>query len=85
MEIAEKLVCQYRVPNSEIAILTPYSAQKDAIGEELKKKMEQQRRRRMERRLNDNIIEVKTITESQGGPQDLCWKYTVQIRSGDCR
>ncbi|CAI8047999.1 Helicase with zinc finger domain 2 [Geodia barretti] len=28
VEIAEKLVCHYRVPNSEIAILTPYSAQK---------------------------------------------------------
>ena len=65
MEIAEKLVCQYKVPNSEIAILTPYSAQKEAIGEELKKKMEQQRGRRMERKLNENI-QVKTITESQG-------------------
>ena len=65
MEIAEKLVCQYRVPNSEIAILTPYSAQKEVIGEELKKKMEQQKRRRMERKLNENI-QVKTITESQG-------------------
>ena len=70
VEIAEKLVCHYKVPNSEIAILTPYSAQKEAIGEELKKKMEQQRRRRMERRLNDNI-QVKTITESQGGLRRL--------------
>ena len=64
MEIAEKLVCHFRVPNSEIAILTPYSAQKEAISEELKKKIEQQRRRQG-RKLNDNI-QVKTITESQG-------------------
>ena len=64
MEIAEKLVCHYRVPNSEIAILTPYSAQKEAISEELKKKIEQQRRRQG-RKLNNNI-QVKTITESQG-------------------
>ena len=65
MEIAEKLVCHYRVPNSEIAILTPYSAQKEAISEELKKKMEQQKRGRQERKLNDNM-QVKSITESQG-------------------
>ena len=65
MEIAEKLVCHYRVPNSEIAILTPYSAQKEAISEELKKKMEQQKRGRQKRKLNDNM-QVKSITESQG-------------------
>ena len=65
VEIAEKLVCHYRVPNSEIAILTPYSAQKEAISEELKKKIEQQKKRRLEQRLKDNI-QVKTITESQG-------------------
>ena len=65
MEIAEKLVCHYRVPNSEIAILTPYSAQKEAISEELKKKMEQQKRGRQERKLNDSM-QVKSITESQG-------------------
>ena len=65
MEIAEKLVCHYRVPNSEIAILTPYSAQREAISEELKKKMEQQKRGRQERKLNDNM-QVKSITESQG-------------------
>ena len=64
VEIAEKLVCHFRVPNSDIAILTPYSAQKEAISEELKKKIEQQRRRQG-RKLNDNI-QVKTITESQG-------------------
>ena len=65
MEIAEKLVCHYRVPNSEIAILTPYSAQKEAISEELKKKVEQQKRGRQKRKLNDNM-QVKSITESQG-------------------
>ena len=59
------MVCHYRVPNSEIAILTPYSAQKEAISEELKKKMEQQKRGRQERKLNDNM-QVKSITESQG-------------------
>ena len=60
MEIAEKLVYHYRVPNSEIAILTPYAAQKEAITEELKK-MKQQRGITANEK-----IEVKTITESQG-------------------
>ena len=65
MDIAERLVCHYRVPNSEIAVLTPYSAQKEEIGEELKQRIARQKGKRLERKLNENI-QVKTITESQG-------------------
>ena len=65
MDIAERLVCHYRVPNSEIAVLTPYSAQKEAIGEELQHRIVRQKGKRLERKLNENI-QVKTITESQG-------------------
>ena len=65
MDIAERLVCHYRVPNSEIAVLTPYSAQKEAINEELQQRITRQRGMRLERKLNENI-QVKSITESQG-------------------
>ena len=67
VDIAEKLVCQYDVPNSEIAILTPYSAQKEVIKEKLTKRIQQPKikRERRLRNLRDNLT-VKTITESQG-------------------
>lgn len=52
----EVLVCQYKVPSREIAVLTPYSAQKEAIKDKLSQ------RRDLEKK---NIV-VKTITESQG-------------------
>ena len=68
MDIAEKLVYQYKVPNTEIAVLTPYSAQKEAISEELKQRVERNRAQRRERRLDEKRIQVKTITESQGMP-----------------
>ena len=63
VDIAEKLVCQYDVPHSEIAILTPYSAQKEVIKEKLTQRIRQPKIKR-ERRLRDNL-KVKTITESQ--------------------
>lgn len=53
VSIAKTLVQRHHVPNREIAVLTPYSAQK----EEIKKRMNAQH-------LGD--ILVKTITESQG-------------------
>ena len=65
MDIAERLVCHHRVPNSEIAVLTPYSAQKEAISEELRQRIARQKGKQLERKLNENI-QVKTITESQG-------------------
>ena len=58
------LVCGYHVSSSEIAILTPYSAQKEAIKEKLQQRKEQQKKRKEKRILGD--IPVKTITESQG-------------------
>ena len=64
MDIAEKLVCQFNVPNSEIAILTPYTAQREAINDELMQRREQQKKQKERRVLGD--IQIKTITESQG-------------------
>ena len=64
MDIAQKLVCEFNVPSSEITILTPYSAQKEAINEKLQRKKEQQKKNQERRVLGD--IPVKTITESQG-------------------
>ena len=65
VDIAEKLVCQYDVANSEIAILTPYSAQKEVIKEKLTQRIRQPKIREIRRNLR-NDIQVKTITESQG-------------------
>ena len=53
-KIVKTLTNSYKVKPNEIAALTPYSAQK----EEIKKQLERQRVR---------DIQVKTITESQGG------------------
>ena len=47
---------EYRVSLREIAVLTPYSAQKEEIIKQMK----------LKRSLKD--IRVKTITESQGVP-----------------
>ena len=66
MDIAERLVCVHRVPNSEIAILMPYSAQKEEISRKLRQRIEQQTRGRQEVKLNEKQLQVKTITESQG-------------------
>ena len=66
MDIAERLVCVHRVPNSEIAIITPYSAQKEEISRKLRQRIEQQTRGRQEVKLNEKQLQVKTITESQG-------------------
>ena len=66
MDIAERLVCVHRVPNSEIAILTPYPAQKEEISRKLRQRIEQQTRGRQEVKLNEKQLQVKTITESQG-------------------
>ena len=66
MEIAETLVCHYDVPNSEIAVLTPYSAQKEVISEKLKQRQAQQRTQKRRRSLDDKLLRIKTITESQG-------------------
>ena len=65
MNIAEKLICQYNVPNSEIAILTPYSAQKEEIKQKLTQRIHNPKIRERRRKLSDEI-KVKTITESQG-------------------
>ena len=64
MDISERLVCRFNVPNSEIAILTPYTAQKEAISDELIRRREQQKKQKERRVLGD--IQIKTITESQG-------------------
>ena len=64
MDIAQKLICEFNVPSSQIAILTPYSAQKEAINEKLRRRKEQQRKNKEKKVLGD--IPVKTITESQG-------------------
>ena len=64
MDIAQKLICEFNVPSSEIAILTPYSAQKEAINEKLRRRKEQQKKNKEKKVLGD--IPVKTITESQG-------------------
>ena len=50
----KKLTEIYRVHPSEIVALTPYSAQKEEITSQLRKQ-------------KVNGIQVKTITESQGG------------------
>ena len=63
MDIAERLVCQWNVPISTLAILTPYAAQKEAIGDEVKHR----RRRELQKRIRERgDITIKTITESQG-------------------
>lgn len=62
--IAETLVCQYKVPSEEIAVLTPYSAQKEVIKDKLKQRRE----------LRNKTILVKTITESQGVYTQICYK-----------
>ena len=61
VDIAERLVFQWNVRHSEVAILTPYTAQKEAISDEVKRRREFQRR--IERR---GDITIKSITESQG-------------------
>ena len=53
VDIAEHLLSNYHVNPEEIAVITPYSAQKEEIKTRLKK------------RAVDGIA-VKTITESQG-------------------
>ena len=60
----QKLVCEFNVPSSEIAILTPYTAQKEAINEKLQRRKEQQKKKKDRKVLGD--IPVKIITESQG-------------------
>ena len=62
--IAETLVCQYKVSSREIAVLTPYSAQKEVIKDKLNQRRELK---------NKNIL-VKTITESQGMYSQNCHK-----------
>ena len=54
VDIAQKLVCGYHVPSHQIAILTPYSAQKEVINEKLQQTTVL------------SGIPAKTITESQG-------------------
>ena len=65
-------MCRHSVPNEQIAILTPYSAQKEEIKERLKQRREQQKRQRtqqqkqpQQQRILGDVL-VKTITESQG-------------------
>lgn len=53
MEVAELLVSNYHVSPEEIAVITPYSAQKEEI------------KTRLKTTCVDGIA-VKTITESQG-------------------
>ena len=53
VDIAEHLLSNYHVNPEEIAVITPYSAQKEEIKTKLKKR-------------GVDGIAVKTITESQG-------------------
>ena len=73
----QELVCQFNVPSGQIAILTPYTAQKEAINEKLRRRKEQQKKNEERKVLGD--IPVKTITESQG----RMFKDTLSVGNND--
>ena len=73
----QKLVCEFNVPSSEIAILTPYTAQKEAINDKLRWRKEPQKKNQERKVLGD--IPVKTITESQG----RVFKDTLSVGNND--
>lgn len=74
VDIAETLIFHYNVPISKIAILTPYSAQKAAIGDEVR----HERRRGLQKRIKERgEICIKTITESQGKERHLVLPYVL--------
>jgi len=59
VEIAEVLIHAHKISSGQIAVLTPYSAQKEEIKIQLTKR-------------KVTGVTVKTITESQGKPEAHC-------------
>ena len=59
MEIVEVLIHTHKISSSEIAVLSPYSAQKEEIKIQLTKR-------------KVTGVAVKTITESQGKQEAPC-------------
>ena len=71
MEIVRVLHCKHKVPNCQIAVLTPYKAQKEKIKDKLKQGEPDDLKN----------IQVESISESQGrlAPQSFCIYLCIYI------